>query len=395
MDISSLVNHFTNEFIYLDNAATTPCDTEVVEAMRPFWTDLFGNPSSPHRLGRLAKQIIEECREQIGRDLGGADGTIVFTSGATESNNIAVHSLVKNICERRTSIRRNKVLCLSTEHKSVLRPLEYMTYECKIDLIYIPVDRNGLLDLEWIERNIDETVGAVVVQLANSETGVIQDIKAVFNLAHLHNIMCFSDITQAVGRMNIDLNALGVDFASISAHKFYGPRGIGALYVARGLKVSPLMFGGGQEKDIRSGTENVAAIVGMTKALQLTKAKEEVEFEVLKNLRGMLYNGINSGHTTYWNGKGAPLLPTHLNITIPGVNAQDLLLRSWSIGFSAGSACNSIENTPSETLLRMSLTPLEAEQTIRLTLGRFNTKAQILLAISILSNYIGEILNGE
>ncbi len=377
----------SNSVIYLDNAATTPCDPRVVEAMRPYWMGNFGNPSSPHIMGQLAHQVIEDSRNVILTTLNGA-GDFLFTSGSTESNNLGIYSLLKHVKEM---LGKRKVLCLSTEHKSVLNAVIYFGSAMTMTVEFIPVLKNGLIDMNWFKTAIDSTVGAVVVQLANSETGVIQDLNSISKIAHKFGAKCFSDITQVIGKAKVDLATLGADYVSFTAHKFYGPKGVGALYVASGSQISPLIFGGGQEKGRRPGTENVPGIVGLTEALKISVDELEENSVHIGKLRESLWKSLKKVGYIYWNGMQAPLLPSHLNVTISAVNAQDLMLRVRNVAFSAGSACNTTNNLPSPVLLAMGKTHAEAEQTIRLSIGKFNTQEDIDKVSRILDKTIRSI----
>lgn len=380
---------FINGIVYLDNAATTPCDPRVIDAMHPYWFNNFGNPSSPHILGQLAKQVIEDCRCEINEYLHGS-GTIICTSGSTESNNLAILSAFKFTKEQ---LRRRKVLCLSTEHKSIINSVQYYGEQLNIEVIWIPVTPTGIIDMDWLFSELDHSVGAVIVQLANSETGVIQDIRRISEACHQVGAVCVSDITQAIGKIKVNIDYLGIDFATFTAHKFYGPKGIGALYVSPRMKVAQLIYGGGQEKGVRPGTENVAGLVGMTTALRLCIEEHDIMTSRVNELRNSLFSVLERVGDIRWNGMGAPLLPSHLNITISGVNAQDLMLRSRNIAFSAGSACNTATNLPSPVLLSMGMTKEEAEQTIRLTIGRFNTEQEIEIVSKLLILNINDIRN--
>ncbi|MCL6442969.1 MAG: cysteine desulfurase [Alicyclobacillus sp.] len=373
--------------VYLDNAATTPCDPRVVEAMKPYWIEMYGNPSSPHVMGQFAHQTIEDCREKILSLLRGS-GELLFTSGSTESNNLGIYSLLRYSRER---LGRKKVLCLSTEHKSIINAVTYFGKNMNMTVEWIPVDYSGSIDLDWFKAAMNTTVGAVVVQLANSETGVIQDLKTISAISHEFGARCFSDMTQAIGKINIDLDALGIDYGSFTAHKFYGPKGVGALYIAPGLPVSPLVFGGGQEKGGRPGTENVPGIVGLATALKISVDELQQNSIHMIGLRDRMWARLDEVGDIRWNGRQAPLLPSHLNITISNVNAQDLLLRVRKVAFSAGSACNTASNAPSPVLLAMGMTQTEAEQTIRLSVGRFNTTEDIETACLMLRETIQAI----
>lgn len=378
----------TYKIVYLDNAATTPCDPRVVEEMIPYMSQYFGNASSTHVLGQISRKKIDELRRGILSLINGGNGNLFFTSGATESNNIAAYSLLRYTKEH---LGRNRVLCLCTEHKSITRSVESFSDLLNIEVRWIPVGLDGLLDVDWLRAELNDKVGGVIVQLANSETGVIQDVSYISHLAHNVGAVVFSDITQAVGRIPIDISNLGVDFASFSGHKFYGPKGCGALYVRQGMKLAPITFGGGQEFSVRPGTENVSAIVGMHKALELSVGDLVSEARRITSLRQALWDNLRELGGIRWNATSANLLPSHLNLTIENVNAQDLILRARTIAFSAGSACNASTNAPSEVLINMGLSKEEAEQTIRISLGRFTTNDDIAEATNTLKALISDI----
>lgn len=367
--------------VYLDNAATTPCDPRVVEVMNPFWGTEFGNPSSTHRMGQSARVHLERARQRLLACLGQDVGTIIFTSGATESNNMAVLS-----CLRSTQMARakQKVLYLSTEHKSVIEPLHFWGSVLGIDVERILVDGKGRLDFDCFRRQLDETVGAVIVQLANSETGVIQDVAQVADWSHRFGALCASDVTQAVGKVDVNLRDLSVDMATFNGHKIHGPRGVGALYVRNGVLLEPIIRGGGQERGVRSGTEPLPQIMGMIAAIELaTAARIQTQLR-LAQLRDALWDGLRTLGQIRWNGVGAPMLPTHLNVTLEGVNAQELILRTHRIAFSAGSACNARAQQPSPVLLEMGLSSAEAECSMRFSFGLQNTEDDLEQALQAL-----------
>ncbi|WP_020375121.1 cysteine desulfurase family protein [Sulfobacillus thermosulfidooxidans] len=359
--------------VYLDNAATTQCDPLVIEHMSPFWREHYGNPSSAHFWGRQARKAVEDARRQILTCLEGV-GNLIFTGSATEANNIAV-ATVGHLIEE--NAERRRVLVLATEHKSVLSPLRVLSRGSVVKVDIIPVLQSGVVDQSVLLKILDETVIAVFIQMVNSETGVIQDVQHIAAAAHAVGALCISDITQGVGKLPVNLEALGVDMAIFSAHKVYGPKGIGALYVRPKVPIAPIIFGGNQERGLRSGTENVPAIVGFASAVTLACEQLNDEMTRIAVLRDMLWNRLAELGRIRWNGEVAPKVSTHLNITIDGVSNQDLMLRVHDIAFSAGSACNASSNTPSEVLQAMGLSLSEAEQTVRFSLGRFVTPEDI------------------
>lgn len=367
--------------VYLDNAATTPCDQRVVEAMLPYWTEVYGNPSSTHVWGRRARQAVEDARARILELLGGS-GQLLFTSGATEGNNLAMASVAKWINEQ--SPGRRRILYLATEHKSVVAPLHAIARVENIKCEAIPVLASGEMDHTAFRHMMDDSVGGVVVQLVNSETGVIQDVGRIAEETHAAGALCVSDMTQGLGKIPLNLDQLGIDVAIFNGHKIYGPKGIGGIYAKNGLRFQPLLSGGGQERSVRPGTENVPGVVGLAAAVDLATREIGPEMDRIASLREILWRRLRSVGGIRWNGQDAPVVATHLNVTIDGVQAQDLMLRVKDVAMSAGSACNASTNIPSEVLLAMGRTSEEAESTVRLTLGRFTKSADV--------NYAGEQL---
>lgn len=379
---------FPTELIYLDNAATTSCDPRVVEAMVPIFMTQYGNPSSSHVLGRQARALVEEARYRLLHLLARGQGHIVFTSGATESNNCGVHAAVRLM---RGDRQRGQILCLSTEHKSLWEPLRVLAGGRGIEVLSVPVDPLGRIDMDDLMAHLSDRVGAVFVQLANSETGVIQNVAEVAAAAHRFGAWCISDVTQAVGKIPVDFRTLGVDMATFNGHKIHGPKGVGALYTAPGIRLEPLLWGGGQERYIRAGTENVASIVGMAKAIEIALELLDEESSRIETMRNRLWEAFSSrdefGETT-WNGRGARMLPTHLNVTFHGIKAQEMMLRVPTIALSAGSACNALTNKPSEVLSSMGLSTDAAEETIRFSLSRYTRQNEIVRTIKLIGQVV-------
>jgi cysteine desulfurase len=374
--------------IYLDYAATTPCDARVLDAMCPYWTTAFANPSSTHRLGRQAAYALENARSHILRLCAAGHGDITFTSGATESNNLATYSLARYL---RDVVHRPTILCLPTEHKSVLDPLNWWSDQLGLRVEWLRVTRTGEIDREDFLDRLTEEIGGVVVQAANSETGVVQDLAFVTEKAHEHGATVFADVTQAIGRIPLHFGELELDWASMSSHKVYGPKGIGALYARAASLVRPLSFGGGQESGKRPGTQNVSGAVGFATAVEIALHELPQASNRLAFLRDRMWNKVRKVNGVFWNGSGAPLLPSHLNVTIDGVAAQELMLRTQTVAISAGSACNAASTQPSPVLLHMGRTNRDAECTVRITVGRPTTEAEIDLAGSELVSCIRAI----
>ncbi len=358
--------------VYLDNAATTACDSRVVEAMVPYLTVTYGNPSSTHAWGRQARDVVEQCRARL-LELMAGSGRFILTSGATEANNLAISAIIS----RGVETRRRRIFCLATEHKSVIGPLKAFAQRAGLLVELIPVASNGVLDHEVVENKLNDSVAAVIVQLVNSETGVIQNVARVASAAHEVGAWCMSDITQGMGKLPIHLEALGVDLASFSGHKIYGPKGIGGLYVSPAVQIGPMFWGGGQEHNVRPGTENVPGIVGLATAVELSSNLTTEDNQRITALRDDLWQALSALEGIHWNGQHAPRVANHLNVTIDGVNGQELLLRVRDVAFSVGSACNALANRPSEVLRWMGRTVEEAESTVRFSLGRYTSMADI------------------
>lgn len=365
--------------IYLDYHATTPLDPRVLEAMRPYLEAEFGNPSSAlHLLGRRAAAAVEEAREQVAALIGARAHEVVFTSGATESNNLAILGVA------RASTERRKLVSTPIEHKSVLEPLRYLASQ-GFDVVYLPVDLHGRVDLEAAERLIDEETLLVSVQTANNEIGTLQEIAQIVAIAKVHGALVHTDAAQAVGKIPIDVEVWGVDLLSISAHKLYGPKGVGALYVRGGPRKGPLMplaFGGGQEGGLRPGTLNVPGIVGLGEACALAYEEMAQEAERVRKLRDRLEEGLKERIPGLKvNGDLKNRLPGNSSLTFPGVEAEALILNLPELALSMGSACNSGALEPSYVLTAIGLSREDASSTVRIGLGRFTREDDVEIAV--------------
>lgn len=366
--------------IYLDYHATTPCDPRVVEAMLPYLTDLFANPSSPHRMGRRAAQAIETAREQAAQLIGAEPEEVVFTSGATESNNLAILGTA-----RAYSGNRRKVICSAIEHKSVLEPVMHLAHEGYEPHI-LPVDSAGRVRLDIAENLIDERTLLVSVQVANQEIGTIQPIRELVEIAHRAGALLHCDAAQAVGKIPLDVQALDVDMLSLSGHKMYAPKGVGALYRRRGsLKPAPLLYGGGQEVGLRSGTYNTPAIVGLGVACKICQQEMPQEAARLQLLRDRLEQRLlRAIPNLQRNGDLSNRLPHNSSLTFPSGDAELLLAQLPLLAVSTTSACSAGAIEPSQVLLAIGLSREEAYRTLRIGLGRFTTEQDIEIACEML-----------
>lgn len=377
-------NSVSNQ-IYLDHNATTPCDSRVLQAMLPYFTEVYGNPANGlHTLGRKAARAVETAREQAAALLGAYPGEIFFTSGATESNHLAI----LGTAEYAPPSCRKIVTC-AIEHRAVLAPCQRLA-ERGFEVILLPVDENGLVRLTDLEEVLGEDTFLVSIQAANNEIGTLQPIAEIAAIAHQHGALVHTDAAQAVGKIPVDVNTWGVDLLSFSAHKMYGPKGIGGLYVRGGkrqIPIRPLLEGGGQESGLRSGTSNVPAIVGLGVACQIASAEVPAESTRLQALRDELETALLQAiPTVKINARFAPRLPNTINLTIPGIEADALLLRIPNLMMSTGSACHTGAPEPSHVLQAIGLTREQAASSLRISLGRMTFAEQIPLIVQSLAS---------
>ena len=377
-----------NPVIYLDHQATTPCEPAVVEAMAPWWNEQFANPASrSHRPGLLAAAAVEQARGQIAGGLGVPSSAVVFTSGATEANNLALKGLAE--AELEAGGNRRHLLCLSTEHKAVLDPLRYLSRH-GFALTELPVRPTGLVDLEQLTEHLRDDTLLVSVMAANNEIGVLQPIRAIAQLCRARGIRFHCDGAQAVGHIPLQPAELGIDLLSISGHKLYGPKGIGALVVAADVRLAPQLHGGSQERGLRAGSLPLPLIVGLAKALELALADQTVRTERLAALRDRLWQRLQTLGGIHRNGAASPRLAHNLNIWIEEVDGAGLqrALRP-SLALSSGSACSSGE--PSHVLQALGLSRQQAATALRFGLGRRTSAADIETAAELVSAAITEL----
>ncbi|MGH9315101.1 MAG: cysteine desulfurase family protein [Vicinamibacterales bacterium] len=362
--------------IYLDSHATTPVDPRVLEAMLPFFTERFGNASSrSHAYGHDAANAVQKAREEVASLLGASAREIVFTSGATESNNLAIKGLVN---ARRDRGRR--IVTTAIEHDSVLDICARLERE-GLEIVRLPVARDGLLPLDALERAVDRSTLLVSVMAANNEIGVLQPIADAARIAHASGAVFHSDIAQAAGKVPLSLNDWGVDLASVSAHKLYGPKGAGALYIRRQrprLEIQPLVDGGGHEGGLRSGTLNVPGIVGLGRACAIARDEMASEGDRLAALRDRLLDGLTSRLVgVAVNGSMAARLPHNLNVSFEGIEGEGLLIALGDLAVSPGAACASATAAPSHVLQALGIPAELARATIRFGLSRFTTTEEV------------------
>lgn len=369
--------------VYMDFAATTPCLPEVVEALLPYYTDFFGNEASTvHAYGWQASAAVHAATVTIAEKLHCIAEEIIFTSGATEACNLAIRGVVEAYHSKGKHIITTKV-----EHKAVLDTCKQLEKRgCQIT--YLDVDEKGLIDLNALEQCIQSDTILIAIQFANNETGVLQDIAEVGAIAKKHQVLFFTDATQAVGKLKIDVEQLQVDMLCLSAHKIYGPKGIGALYIRRRnprVTLIPQITGGGQQKDRRSGTLNVPAIVGMAKAFQMVEEK----LQDIENLQNQLEKELQTIEASFINGAQAPRVKGITNICFPGIiNSQLLSNVKSDLAISAGSACSTDSLEPSFVLTAMGIEKNIAKSAIRISIGATTTQKDIEKAIAVILSSI-------
>jgi cysteine desulfurase len=373
-----------NRPVYLDNQATTRCDPRVVEAMLPWFSEHYGNPHSvEHVMGTEAEAAVEDARARVAALIGANANEVIFTSGATESNNIAI----KGAARFASNTERRRVVTLATEHKCVLESAADLAAE-GFEPIFLPLRPDGLLDPKVLEEALQVPTLLVSIMAVNNETGVIQDIPALAAIAKQAGALFHSDIAQATGKIPLDLSGWRVDLASISGHKIYGPKGVGALYVRRRprVRLSPIFSGGGQERGLRSGTLPAPLIVGLGEACRLAQEEMTEESKRLAGLRDQLLQGLREAIPSLQvNGSTAARIPGNLNLTFPDASAAELMERVPDLCVSTGSACSSATIEPSYVLRALGLSDDAAARTLRIGMGRFTSPADVDYAVAALA----------
>jgi len=377
--------------VYLDNNATTPVLPEVLEAMRPYFGEHFGNASSIHHHGQETRAAVERARESVAALLGCRASEVVFTSGGTEADNLAIFGLARS---------GNHVITSTIEHHAVLNACKHLakyheTTGCEVT--YIPVDGRGLVDPADVKRAIRRNTKLITIMLANNETGVVQPVTDIGKIAAEADIYFHTDAVQAAGKIPIDVNKIGCDLLTISGHKFHGPQGVGALYVRKGTQLEPMLYGGSHERSRRAGTENVPGIVGLGKAAELAiagfergddRANQKIAAE-----RDRLERELLEIEATGLNGEGAPRVPNTTNIYFDGIEGEALViaLDLKGLAVSTGAACSSGAIEPSHVLTAMGLRPDRAKASIRFSLGKRNTAEDVEFALGLIPEVVGRL----
>lgn len=363
--------------IYFDNAATTPLDGRVAEAMRPYETGTFGNPSSLHAEGRLARRAVDEARRFVARLINALPEEVLFTGSGTEADNLALRGF-----ERRGAQPPGPIVTTAIEHPAVLETCRHLQSR-GAEVAYLRPNADGIIDSESLRQALRPATRLVSVMAANNVTGVVQPVAELAAIAHGHGSLFHTDAVQALGRIPVDVEAWGVDLLSLSAHKIYGPKGVGALYVRKGVSLAPILFGGGQERSLRSATENVAGIVGLGRAADIARLEAAEDACRLVSLRDRLIDGVlNDVPNAYLIGHRFLRLPGHVCLGLAGQEGEAirllLALDEAGVAVSSGSACSSNHaGEPSSVLTAMGLDPLRARGSLRISLGRFNSEDEV------------------
>ena len=372
--------------IYLDNAASTQIHEDVLNSMLPYLKEQYGNPSSIHRYGRLAHKAIEKARKQIASLINAEPSEILITSGGTESNNTAL----KGIAMKTSS---SQIITSSIEHDAILEPCKKLEQN-GFDVDYLPVNQFGMVEPSDLKNRLSEKTSIVSIMFGNNEVGTIQQISEIAKICNEHKVLFHTDAVQAVGKIPIDVKELGIDLMSISSHKLYGPKGIGALYIKNGIKIDPIILGGGQEHGLRSGTENVANIVGFGKACEIAKNNLNENISYVEKLRDTLVEKVlNDIPEVTLNGHPTSRLSNNAHFTFLGVNGEDLIIKldEHGIAASTGSACSVNTQKASHVLQAMGFSLEQITGSLRLTVGIFNDEKEIEQTVDVLKKVVQEL----
>jgi len=374
--------------IYLDYAATTPVHPEVVKAMLPYFTEAFGNPSSIYSYGQEAKEAVEEARGKVAHLVGARNEEIVFTSGGTEADNFALEGIAFS-----NKIKGDHIITTTIEHHAVIETAKFLEQR-GFSVTYLPVDRLGMVDPDQVKKAITNKTILISVMHANNEVGTIEPIAEIAKIAREAGIYFHTDAVQTVGHIPVDITKLGVDLLAMSAHKLYGPKGVGALFIRKGTKIVPFMHGGGQERGRRASTENVPGIVGFGKAAEIAMLEKDEEARRLTLLRDKLTRGIlGTIEHTYLNGHPTKRLPNNVNISIEFVEGESICLNLDLNGIctSTGSACSSSNAEPSHVLLALGMLPQLAHESLRFSLGKWTTEEEINRVLKVLPRVVTKL----
>jgi cysteine desulfurase len=372
--------------IYLDNAASTQIHDDVLDSMLPYLKEQYGNPSSIHRYGRLTRKAIHKARKQIASLINADPAEILITSGGTESNNTALVGISSQFPD-------SQIITSSIEHDAILEPCKKLNSK-GFQVDYLPVDKSGMINIEDLKNMISKKTSLVSVMFGNNEVGTIQPISEITKICHENNVFFHTDAVQAVGKLPVDVKKLDVDLLSISSHKLYGPKGVGALYIKDGVKIYPMILGGGQEFRLRSGTENVASIVGFGQACEIAQNHLIENISLVKKLQTILVKKVlKEIPEVTFNGNSESRLTNNAHFTFLGVNGEDLIIKldEYGIAASTGSACSVNTQKASHVLESMGFSLEQITGSLRLTVGIFNTENEINETVDILKKVIEEL----
>lgn len=376
--------------VYLDHSATSAVDPQVIEVMLPYFTTEYGNASSLHELGHDALEALEDARSKIAHVLNAQPAEIIFTSGGTESNNLALKGAAFAALTKKS--KKNHIITSAIEHDCVLNSCRWLE-KIGFSITFLPVDRYGLVSPEQLENAITPQTLMVSIMHANNEIGTVQDIAALGAIAQEHGVYFHTDGVQSVTKLPVNVKDMNVDMFSISSHKIHGPKGVGCLYIRKGTKIDPILHGGGHEKGFRSGTENIPGIAGFAEAMKLGEEKRPIEMPRIQELRDRLIRGALTIDHSWLNGHPEKRLPINANFSFQFIEGEALVLRLSMKGISSstGSACSSKSLEPSHVLLAIGLRPEEAHGSLRLTLGRDNTREDIDYTLDVLPHVVSDL----
>jgi cysteine desulfurase len=377
--------------IFLDHASTSKVDPEVLETMVPYFSTHYGNPSSLHFFGRDALQGVETGREQVATLLGAREDEIIFTAGGTESDNLAIKG-VAYLNKEKKKASGPHIITSAIEHPGVLEVCKHLELQ-GYRVTYLPVDQYGLVNLEELEHAISKNTFLITIMYANNEIGTIEPIEEIGRIAREHDVLFHTDAVQAVGKLPIDTKKLPVDLLALSSHKLYGPKGVGALYIRNGVKLQPIIHGGGHEKGLRSSTLNVPGIVGLGKACELAGRRMDTDNHRIKQLRDTLITNVLRIEQSYLNGHPTQRLVNNAHFRFTGIEGESLLLQmdEQGIATSTGSACSSKKLQASHVLTAIGLNPVDAHGSLRLSLGRETTKDEITFVSKVVPEVVGKL----
>jgi cysteine desulfurase len=395
-DIRVVVSTLYNEMkVYLDNASTTRVHDRVIDTMLEYMKSRYGNPSSLHYLGREAKRVLEDARESLSKAMN-IEGKVIFVSGATEANNLAIKGIAYASRSNYNDKGKGKSIIVSSiEHESILEPCKALERE-GFNVIYLPVDPNACIDMDRLEDALRANKDTILVSimLANNEVGTIQSIGKVSEIAHRYGALVHTDAAQALGKIHIDTKGLGIDAVTVSAHKSYGPKGIGALCISDDVRLEPIMHGGGHEYGLRSGTQNIPAIAGFKVLLDITNDLIDAHSSRVRPLRDRLERYILERiEYTRLNSSAMHRLPNLINVSFLGIKGEDLLIKldEHGVAASTGSACSTLRQKESHVLRAMNLSREARDGSLRLTLGIYNTYEEIDYVCNTLENIVDEL----